>query len=150
MPFEPEMPFEINVPSLSGKITVAHLTESGGVTPVNIVSSAQGFGAHLEWELCGWLAQYLPGDWRLCLLLESIGPGDEYSLPAPADSIPLASGTAAPGDCRNYVHDISVAAGKVKPGTYRAVISLTFDVEPGKPGPMAGHANLGYVQVYAK
>lgn len=143
------MPFEINVPSLSGQITVAHLTEQGGATPVNIVSSTQGFGAHIEWKLCGWLAQWLPGNWRLSLLLESIGPGSEYSLPTPADSVPLASGVAAPPDCRTFVHDINVPAGHVNPGTYRAVISLTYDVAPGTSGPMAGHANLGYIQIYA-
>jgi len=143
------MAFEINVPSLSGKITTAHLTEQGGVTPVNIVSAAQGFGAHIEWKLCGWLAQWLPGNWRLSLLLESIGPGSEYSLPTPADSVSLASGTPAAPDCRVFGHDINVAPGNVVPGTYRAVISLTYEVAPGTPGPMAGHANLGYIQIYA-
>lgn len=143
------MPFEINVPSLSGQITDAYLTEQGGVTPVNIVSTGQGFGAHIEWELCGWLAQWLPGNWRLCLLLESIGPGSEYSLPAPAQSVPLTSGTAAPPDCRTFADDINIPAGQVAPGTYRAVISLTYEVAPGTPGPMAGHANLDYVQIYA-
>jgi hypothetical protein len=143
------MPFEINVPSLSGEITKAYLTETGGVTPVNIVSSKQGFGAHIEWKLCGWLGQWLPGNWRLALLLESIGPGDEYSLPSPSNSVPLASGTAAPPDCRTFAHDITIPAGTVNPGTYRAVISLTYEVASGTPGPMAGHANLDYVQVYA-
>ncbi len=142
------MPFEINVPTLSGSIDAANLTEVGGVDPVAIVSSTQGFGAHIEWSLCGWLAQWLPGNWRLCLLLESIGPGSEYSLPSPnSDSVSLASGPFA-GNCRTWTHDINVPAGLVEAGTYRAFISLTYEVAPNTPGPMAGHADIGTVQIY--
>ena len=144
------MPFEINFPMpLTGRITVAYLTEQGGVTPVTIVSSADGFGAHVEWELYGWLGQWMPGNWRICMLLESIGPGQEYSLPSPAATIPLNPGELPPPYTKTFKHDILIPAGTVEPGTYRVVISLTYDLPNGKPGPFAGHANLEYVQIYA-
>ena len=77
-------------------------------------------------------------------------PTEQITVTAtPAMNAALASGAPAAPDCRTFVHDISVAPGHVVPGTYRAVISLTYEVAPGTPGPMAGHANLGYIQIYA-
>jgi hypothetical protein len=145
------MAIEINIPILTGQITDVHLFEVGGVAPTNIIKSSQGFGAHIEWQLCGWLAQFLPGNWRLSLLLESMGPGPEYSLPTPPDAIPLTSGTACPLDpaCTCYVRDLNIAAGVVGSGTYRAIVVLTYEPAPGTPGPIAGHAELGMVQIYA-
>ena len=145
------MEFEINIPVLTGTMTAAQLFEVGGVAPTKIVSASQGFGAHIEWQLCGWLAQFLPGNWRLSLLLESMGPGSEYSMPAPADTVPLNMGAVCPLNpaCTCYVHNINVAAGTVNPGTYRAVVALTYEPAPGASGPIAGHADLGMVQIYA-
>ena len=143
------MQFEINIPPLTGTMTAAHLFEVGGVGPTNIVSAGQGFGAHIEWQLCGWLAQFLPGNWRIALLLESMGPGSEYSEPTPPDTVPLNMGAVCPPNCTCYVHDINVAAGIVNPGTYRAVVALTYEPAPGASGPIAGHADLGMVQIYA-
>ncbi|MDY7078658.1 MAG: hypothetical protein SXV54_17225 [Chloroflexota bacterium] len=145
------MQFEINIPPLTGTMTAAHLFEVGGVAPTNIVSSNQGFGAHIEWQLCGWLAQFLPGNWRIALLLESMGPGPEYSMPIPPDTVPLGNGAPCPLNpaCTCYVHNINIAAGAVNPGTYRAVVALTYEPAPGTSGPIAGHADLGMVQIYA-
>jgi hypothetical protein len=146
------MQFEINVIGLEGQITAAHLVEHGGTTPINIISASQDFDAHVEWYLCApWPP---PGDWLLRLHLESMGTGTEYDLPTPDPAkVATASGSActppgATGPCQCWTHDINVAAGTVDPGAYSATVVLTWESAPGTPGPMAGFADLGKLQIY--
>ena len=83
------MGFEINIPPLTGAITDAQLFEVGGINPpTNVISASQDFGAHIEWELCGFLAKFLPGNWRLVLLLEKMGPGLEPDIPPGGVTVP--------------------------------------------------------------
>jgi len=145
------MPFEINIPPLAGQITNAYITEVGGVTPINVINANQDFAANLEWQLCGFLVQFLSGHWRIRLLLESMGPTEEYSLPLGGKTVPLPNGVVCPGNpnCTCWETDIPVTAGTVEPGLYKAVIALTYESVLGVPGPMAGFAELGMVQIYA-
>jgi len=146
------MAFEINIPPLTGKITLSELFEVAGVTPpTNVISASQAFGVHMKWQLCGFLAKYLPGNWRVVLLMEKMGPGYEPDVPHGGDVVALSAGVpcATAPNCMCWEHDISVAAGAVRPGTYHAVVSLTWEPAPGTPGPIAGFADLGMLQVYA-
>jgi hypothetical protein len=145
------MDFEINIPPLTGAITKAELFEVGGVTPpTNVISFAQAFGVHMEWQLCGFLAPYLPGNWRVVLLMEKMGPGGEPDVPPGGQTVALSAHVpcaTAPG-CICWTHDLNVTAGAVPAGTYHVVVSLTWEPATGTPGPMAGFADLGMLQIY--
>jgi hypothetical protein len=145
------MPFEINVVGVTGQIQTAYLVEHAGVSPVNIISFGQDFDAHIEWYLCS--AWPPPGDWLLSLHLESMGSGAEYDLPVVGpDRVATNTGVdcapGPPGPCLCWTHDIQVPAGTVAAGTYKAVVTITWERTPGNPGPMAGFADLRMMQVY--
>jgi hypothetical protein len=146
------MAFEINITPITGQITIADIIEVGGVAPTNVINASQGFDAHLEWELCGAMVGILGGNWHVRLLLESMGPDPEHVLPTPVGkTVPLSSGVPCPTNpnCTCWTTNINVGAQGVAPGTYKPVIALTYVDTNGNPGPIAGFAELGMVQIYA-
>lgn len=143
------MPFEINVPTLTGQITKAQLYEVGGVNPpTNAISASQTWGVDTEWKLGGFLAPLLPGDWKLELLMERMGPGSETIAPPPSGvSVHLADGASVPGGV-SWAKKVEVGPGQVNRGTYHTILQLTWEPTAGSPGPIVGFADMGLVRVY--
>lgn len=142
------LPFEINIPPLTGQITKAELYEEGGVNPPkNVISAGQAWGVDVEWELCGYLAPWLPGAWKLELLLERMGEGPEPTMPPGGVSVPLADGIPG-GGCLKWSKKVEVGAGSAAPGTYHVVMQLTWEPAPGTAGPIVGFADIELVRIY--
>lgn len=138
-------PIEVPTLALAGTIE-AHLHESGGADPVNVLRTDQDWSAHTTITLSGALSQFIAGSWHIHLRLESMGPGGEYSF------FDVNGDVAIPDPSDVYDQVLHVPAGKVTAahdGTpYRAVISVTYRGPLGNPGPIAGYVDLGIVQFY--
>lgn len=136
-----QTPFPEGDAMLNGKIE-AEVFEDGGTEPTSIIGTDQSWYAHVTWEFNGLLVPLIGGWWNLQLHLESMGPGSEYSLPDPADVIPL-----TPGE-NNYSHHIEVTAGTVDTGAYKLVTTLTYTDLTDNPGPIAGYVEGPMLQFY--
>lgn len=145
------MVFEISIPPLTGQITKAELYEVDGVTPPkNAIKASQKWGIDTEWQLCGYLATLLPGNWKLELLLEKMGPGAEIIGPPGGMFVAIADGTPCPTapDCICWAKKVEVLPGQVAPGTYHVVLSLTWKPSAGTEGPIVGFSDMGLVRIY--
>lgn len=95
-------------PTRIGVNLKATVYEVGGVDPTNIIHADQAWYVDVEWELTGGLLHHLCGEWCVSVVLESIGPGDEYRFPPSCDRVRIDPCIKGP-----YKHRIEVAAGKV-------------------------------------
>jgi hypothetical protein len=87
----------------------ATVYEVGGTGPTNIIRTDQDWYVDVEWEITGHLIHHLCGTWHVSVVLESIGPGNEYQFPDPPDKVkmdPCGDGT--------FKHRINVRAGEVE------------------------------------
>ena len=131
--------FEISpfATKLTGTIK-AEVYEEGGVEPTTIISVDEAWYVDVEWTLKGHMRRHLCGQWCVTVSLESIGKGNEYSLPDPSEHFPI-------DPCNNgtYKKRISVAAGTIKPedcGTlYLIAVTLTSLDACERPGHIAAY-----------
>jgi hypothetical protein len=86
----------------------ATVYEVGGVPPTSIIHDNQPWYVDVEWTVASPLLHHLCGTWRLSVVLESIGPGDDYEFPVPIASVPI-----DPCGTGTYTYRINVAAGAV-------------------------------------
>lgn len=116
-----------------------------GAPPSTIIRTDQDWSVHISWQTTGVCTGMITGKWHLHCYLESMGPGPDYDLIDPADhKIPL---TPGPSPIPYKAH-FDVKKGKVAPGLYRLVASLTYVEPTGSPGPMAGFVEGPMLQVY--
>ncbi|MDY7078659.1 MAG: hypothetical protein SXV54_17230 [Chloroflexota bacterium] len=133
------------------EITEATTQEVDSVAPSNVISTNQTWSIHTEWELSGATVDMLTGNWLIQAHLESMGPGQEYSLPAGGGArVPLSDFTKPEGTIYTYQyrHDINAAAGTVAAGAYRFVVAVTWEKEGGMPGDLVDFFE-GMLQLYA-
>jgi hypothetical protein len=145
-PPEPKLP-----DSLTLEITEATTQEVDSVAPSNVINTNQAWSIHTEWELSGATVDMLTGNWLVQAHLESMGPGQEYSLPAGGGArVPLSDFTEPEGTIYTYQyrHDINAAAGAVAAGVYKFVVAVTWEKEGGMPGDLVDFFE-GMLQLYA-
>jgi len=139
------MPFETPFDPGSFEVTwTMHHIDVGGPAPTTIIRNDQTWQIHLKWRTTGSSTGMIGGTWHVHAYLESMGPGDDFSLIDPADHyIPLTPGPT-PVD---YEHILDVNAGIVplapkimdQTGIYRLVVAITYWDLTGNPGPIAGN-----------
>ena len=86
----------------------AEVFEAGGNTPTTIIRTDQAWYVIVEWELTGHLRRHFCGKWFVSVVLESIGPGDDYQFPDPPAAVPM-----DPCGDGKYSYRIDVPAGAV-------------------------------------
>ena len=71
------------------------------------------------------------------------------------EAVEAGSGTEADPYCSiqnaicNHRNDAGGVTIRVKPGTYKLAVTVTFEHDPGQPGPMAGFVEFGnMIQIY--
>ena len=123
----------------SGDATVSEVPPINGAS--NIVRTSEGWRVTFNWKTTGALNYLMSGNWKLQVLLEQMGAG-EANLPTGSVTVPFVS---APN---NYSKTIDFAAGSVGAGLYRVTVIITMTGAGGQPGPIAGFADLGFVQFF--
>lgn len=141
--------FEVEfVPYLTG--SVSGTVYEPGEPPTRIIDVADNWVVHLDWSLTGPLQRFVCGTWSVDAYMESMGAGDEFELPEPAD-IPL-----DPTGSGHYSADFNIPGGfmasKITPGEtdipYKIVATVTYKDLGGRPGPIAGFVEFPLVQFY--
>jgi hypothetical protein len=143
-------PKPATIPKL--EITKTEIHAADKVVSSDIIASDQDWSLQLEWMLSDATPDMITGHWLVRTLLESIGPGEEYSLPSagPArvhlgDFIESNSN----GHQYQYRHEFDFAAGQVMPGAYELAVAVTWEKQNGAPGELAGFTT-GMLQVYTR
>ena len=87
----------------------ATVFEAGGVAPTDIIHTDQAWWVEVKLKVTGHLMHHMGGQWLVAVVLESIGPGNDYKFPTPAKAVPL-------DPCGNgeYTIRIDVPAGQVE------------------------------------
>jgi len=131
----------------------ASVHEDGGLSPTNIIRIDQDWGVLVKWRTSGALTRMICGTWCLNVCLESIGPGEELTLPHKLVKVELdpCSAKGKPLTC-NYKCYIEIPRGCVKPQhcstPYKIVTTLTYLEPCGTPGPIAGFVEGQILQFY--
>jgi len=144
----PAMPNPRATPTL--EITKVEVYTADSLVESRIVALDQAWSMRFEWILSDAAPDMLTGHWMVRTLLESIGPGEEYSLPPSGSvTIPLSDYEEANnGDHRYlYRHELDVAAGEVAQGTYELAVSVVWEREDGTPAGLI-HSFSDLLQVY--
>src|SRR5262245_61275213 len=78
-------------PSLTtvGFTLSASVFEVGGVAPTDIIHTDQAWYVEVKLEVTGQLIHHIGGEWRVAVVLESIGPGNDYKFPVPSKAEPM-------------------------------------------------------------
>lgn len=129
----------------------AAVIEVGGTTPKNVIRTTQDFYVKVDWEMHGPVVEWVDADFRIEVLLERFGTGDDIDLPVvhigtlSAPLVPTGSGTIA----RHYSQNINVGAGQVAEGVYQIVTCLQLiERGSGNPTPIAGFSRSGVIRVF--
>jgi hypothetical protein len=143
-------PEQVIIPKL--EITEAEIHTADGVVSSDIVASDQAWSMQLEWMLSDATAEILTGYWLVRTLLESIGPGEDYSLPSTGPGkVFLSDFTEFNQDNQQYRyrHRFDVAAGEVAAGAYEFPVVVTWEKQDSTPGRLASFLK-GMLQVYTR
>jgi hypothetical protein len=140
-------PIESHLLDYQGNITNASVFEASPVLVSNVIATTQKWGVILEWAMTGIEARRGRGHWKAHVLLESMGPGNEYMLPSAGPVVVLNSQgvwTAATGT-RTFDNiagklpiEIDPAVDPIAPGTYRLTTTLQYYDEADVPYPVSG------------
>jgi hypothetical protein len=159
-------------PFLEGSISAPTVKEIGGPLTKMVIRTTQDWEITVNWEVHGSLLSKpttasfpFTGDWIIRAYLESIGPGQDYTLPTvngqrlsvnASKTEELSS--ASTDDRREYTATVSIpkrikADGStdtngVPAGIYKLVVAVTHESSPGVPGPIAGFYESGMLQIY--
>ena len=116
-------------------------------TPTTIVRSDQTWFVEVCWDLTGKLARHLCGKWCLCLLLESVGPGEDYGGDEFCIEIDM-------DPCREdpYCHTFEISPDQIEcrrcGSLYLVGITLVAIDPCGNPGHIAGYCRGPSVMCY--
>lgn len=141
-------PIETNFGTISG-IMDATVTDTSGITPLNVIRMQDPWQVNVSWHLDGFLASMLAGEWILTLYMESIGPQAEFVVPVPLH-IPFSAGVVAGNPTTlQYNKVISVPANTpADEGVYKLAVVLTCKTPAGTPGPFAGFVQAPLLQFF--
>lgn len=115
-----------------------------GDNPTNrIISTDQSLNVRADWTTVGALATLMGGCKYVCrLFLEQMGQSE--AAPGVYQSVVNHIPVVGP---QPYSAPINIPAG-LQPGVYRLVFSLNMLDAAGNPIPVAGFADLGFLQVF--
>lgn len=159
--FETEL--AIGIGTLTGGIRAIKVQEKdaqGSYKDSLIIRNDREWKVTIDWALMGdmldvhWLD--IRGNWLLKVYLEGMGveaqesdhKGDTAKIQVEP---PQATGVLGvpPQTAWLYTETFTFKPKTVKPGTYRLSAAITFEHDPGKPGPMAGFIEFGnMIQIY--
>ena len=131
--------------SLNGTCEVFEHAPPGqqAVLPARNIRTDQAWDVRFKWNATGGLTNVMAGTWKLGILLEKYG-AEEAGLP-PEYATTLVKFESKPFSYDKIVH---IPAGKVKPGVYKIVATITMVGPLGEPGPMAGFGEGDLLQFY--
>jgi hypothetical protein len=142
--------FEVSgQPRLLGGYLEASIFEQAPENVTNIIRIDQDWGVVFKWGLEGSLKRMICGEWCLHLDLESIGKGEEFSLPDPRNEVHI--------DFKGCERCEFEYVFRVPKGTvdarhcsvpYKLVATVTYLDECDVPGPMAGYVEGPIIQFY--
>ncbi len=137
-------PFPAGV--ISGSISPSIITDPG-LPPTEIIEAGVAFNVSINWSVTGPAVPMMAGTWNVAVRFESIGPGPEILLLAPA--VAFTAGAFVPPFTRNYVGltSVTVPAPALTVGAYSMVVLLTYVTPSGLPGPLAGVSDEKIVQI---
>ncbi len=140
LPFE-HCEFEISpfATKLTGTLK-ATVYEDGGVDPTTIIRVDESWHVDIEWTLKGHIRRHLCGEWCVTVHLESVGPGNEYTLPNPAVHFPI-----DPCNDGNYKYTIKVPAGTIQPEDCGTLFLLAVTLTS-----LDGCKKSGHIAAYCK
>jgi hypothetical protein len=129
--------------NLAGAITSLQTFDSGP-NPNTVIRRAEGWSVRIDWNISGGIAPAVGGDWRVNVLLESMGPGFEGQVAT--TTIPVSA--APPALIRNYTATLNIAGGLVpQAGVYKLVVAILHQ-NLGVPTRMAGFEEAPLLQFY--
>jgi hypothetical protein len=127
---------------LSGTCEVFEQTPPGGA-PTQIIRTDQAWGVEFKWDTSGPLNYVMCGKWILRVLLEEMGCG-EFCL---EEGLSKAEVDFVCGP-HHYEYKFNIPAGKVRPGVYKLVATITMVGPCNIPGPIAGFCEGKMLQFY--
>jgi len=140
---------------LTGSISTPIITEMGGAQFPRAIRTDQDWQIQVNWELEGPLLNTplinsSEGEWIIHAYLESMGSSKEYQLPEGTSGVRVGMDTYKPDSISKRIYSaiIQVAPKIVDPGIYNMVVVITYEISPGKPGPMAGFFESGRLLLY--
>ena len=127
----------------------ATLHEVGGTAPVSIIRADQNWFVEVNWEFTGRITHHICGNWYLALLLESEGPGDDYSFPLAGPQGPIPMDPVGNG---KYTAQINVNAGDVFAApfvgsAYTATLVFGSQNMRGESGVVFARCKGGLIQI---
>ncbi len=125
----------------------ATANEVGGNPPSGIIRADQDWYVDVEWEMTGDLIRHFCGNWCVSAVLESVGPGKDYQIPARPARVPM-----EPCGDGKYSYRIEVGAGDVDArdcdGTlYNVAVTLGSTDPCGKPSHIFAHCTGGHLHI---
>lgn len=133
--------FEISpiVTELTGTIN-ATVYEEAGVKPTTIIQVDQAWYVEVEWSLKGHMRRHLCGQWCVMVHLESVGKGNEYSLPESCEYFPI-----DPCNDGTYKKRINIPAGLIQPQDCGTLYLLAVTL-----GSLDACGRKGHIAAYCK
>ena len=136
-------------PDLTLEVSKADIEEVGGSRPSNILGIDQNWSINIEWILFGASKNQLHGTWLVRGYLESMGPGQEYTLPLKeAAKIPLNSGVLKEDNSFVYEHKINISPRDIQAGVYKLVVTVSRDSEGSTSDNLVGFLEGAMLQLY--
>lgn len=133
----------LNPLNLSGALTLLQVFDSGP-NPNTVVRRAEAWSVRIDWNISGGIAPAIGGDWRVNLLLESMGGGFEGQVATTI--VPVSA--APPAFVRNYTTTLNIPGGTVPTqGVYKLVVAILHQ-NGGVPTRMAGFEEGPLVQFF--
>ena len=152
----------IYVLPLDSTISAPTVREVGGPLTQMVIRKDQDWQIDVSWEVHGSLLSKpttasfpFTGDWIVRAYLESIGPGEEYTIPKDglklsvnASKTEVRDPKVSTDDRREYTATIKIGKDDVAAGVYKLVVAVNHESSPGVPGPIAGFYESGMLQIY--
>lgn len=153
-PVSPQEPIALGpqpVPVL--EIVEVATRERGGVAQTNTICAERDWSAHIEWSLSDAREDMLAGSWLVQAHLESVVPGQNYSLPEGGPAR-IAMGSyireeQTTGTYR-YACDIAVDAGIVPTGMFKCVVVVRSVRLDGTSGRLIGFYEGAMLHLYGQ
>jgi hypothetical protein len=119
--------------NLTGALTTLQVFDAGP-NPNTVIRRAEAWSVRVEWNISGGIAPAIGGDWRVNVLLESMGGGFEGQVAT--QIVPVSA--APPAVIRNYSATLNIPGGLVpQAGVYKLVVAILHQ-NLGLPTRMAG------------
>jgi hypothetical protein len=143
-------PIEVGETAYTGSITKAEVFEMvppGVPQTKRIIRTDQQWGIHVEWEMCGSLAEWLNDEFHVQAFAEGMGnAAPDYDLAEVV--MPTLKGSWNPMTGKRC-YSVDIVGPTFAPGTYDMTVTVQlYEGESHAPAPVAGFAECEKVQFY--